>query len=251
VASLTGSQSVTLGAGLGTLGYEWDTDPDNGSRPPGEFDLSSTTSSSAEVFIDYGSQTMTNQTATHHLSLYRAPSGALVFGAGTVQFAWGLGDLSGRAPDQNMRQMTVNLFADMGAQPATLESGLVAASSAAPTAPPTTTISSPASGSSFADGSKVTISGTNRVGTVGRRRRRGVHRRRFPVAPRHRRERRNERHVVVLMDRAWHRPHLEPGGRRQRQPWARDLDGPRTDEHLFLLGMGHERVAPSVGRKRR
>ena len=29
-------------------------------------------------------------TETHSLSLYRAPSGALVFGAGTVQWSWGL-----------------------------------------------------------------------------------------------------------------------------------------------------------------
>ena len=27
-------------------------------------------------------------TATHQMTLHRAPSGALVFGAGTVQFAW-------------------------------------------------------------------------------------------------------------------------------------------------------------------
>ena len=38
---------------------------------------------------DYGS-TYASGTATHHLTLYRAPSGALVFGAGTVQWAWGL-----------------------------------------------------------------------------------------------------------------------------------------------------------------
>ena len=31
-------------------------------------------------------------TATHHLTLYRRPSGALVFGAGTVQWSWGLDD---------------------------------------------------------------------------------------------------------------------------------------------------------------
>ena len=94
IASLAAGQSATLGAGLGTLGYEWDIEPDNGFRPAGEFDLSSTTSSSAEVFTDYGSETSLNQTATHHLSLYRAPSGALVFGAGTVQWAWGLDNSS-------------------------------------------------------------------------------------------------------------------------------------------------------------
>ena len=77
--------------------------------------------STAEVFTDYGSETSLNQTATHHLSLYRAPSGALVFGAGTVQWAWGLDNrTNGGAVDPNMQQATVNLLADMGAQPATL-----------------------------------------------------------------------------------------------------------------------------------
>ena len=35
VANLTAGQSATLGQGDGTLGYEWDTDPDNGFRPSG------------------------------------------------------------------------------------------------------------------------------------------------------------------------------------------------------------------------
>ena len=90
VASLASGQSTTLDQGVGTLGYEWDVDADNGSRPAGLMDLSSTTNTSAEDFTDYGSTTQPNSTATHHLTLYRAPSGALVFGAGTVQWSWGL-----------------------------------------------------------------------------------------------------------------------------------------------------------------
>ena len=58
VASLAPGQSVTLGAGLGTLGYEWDEDTDNGFRPAGLFDPSSTTSTSAEVFTDDGSSSI-------------------------------------------------------------------------------------------------------------------------------------------------------------------------------------------------
>ena len=41
-------------------------------------------------------------TATHQLTLYRAPSGALVFGAGTIQWSWGLDgthDRGGSTPD--------------------------------------------------------------------------------------------------------------------------------------------------------
>ena len=92
VASLASGQSATLDQGVGTLGYEWDVDADNGFRPAGLMDLSSTTDTTAQPFTDYGSITTpaANATVTHHLTLYRAPSGALVFGAGTVQWAWGL-----------------------------------------------------------------------------------------------------------------------------------------------------------------
>ena len=72
---------------------------------------------------DYGS-TYGSGNATHHLTLYRAPSGALVFGAGTVQWSWGLDSNHDRgtgAASTPMKQATVNLFADMGAQPATLQ----------------------------------------------------------------------------------------------------------------------------------
>ena len=160
VASLTSGQSATLDAGAGTLGYEWDVDADNGFRPPGLMDMSSTTNASAQPFTDFGSQT-TTQSTTHHLTLYRAPSGALVFGAGTVQWAWGLDSAnpSGNT-DSAMQQATVNLFADMGAQPATLISGLTPATASTDTTAPTSTITSPAQGASLSDGSAVTISGT-------------------------------------------------------------------------------------------
>ena len=137
-----------------TLGYEWDVDADNGFRPAGEFDLSSTTVSGVQPFTDYGSTTAATGTETHHLTLYRAPSGALVFGAGTVQWAWGLDDFNAwnacwavranATPDPNMQQATVNLFADMGAQPTTLMSGLTATTGSTDTTPPTSTITSPA-----------------------------------------------------------------------------------------------------------
>ena len=70
-----------------------------------------TTSNSAEVFTDYGSTTDERQAATHNLTLYKASSGALVFGAGTVQWSWGLdGFTTGKAVDRNMQQATVNLL---------------------------------------------------------------------------------------------------------------------------------------------
>ena len=59
-----------------------------------------------------------------------------------------------------MQQATVNLFADMGAQPATLISGLTAASASTDTTPPTSTITSPSANANLADGSAVTVTGT-------------------------------------------------------------------------------------------
>src|SRR5262249_18684935 len=104
------------------------------------------------------------------LSLYRAPSGALVFGAGTVQWSWGLDPTNAwhggstnpaeNPPDPNMEQATVNLLADMGAQPGTLQSGLVASAESTDKTPPTATISSPVAGASLKNGETVAITGT-------------------------------------------------------------------------------------------
>ena len=116
------------------------------------------------MFVDYGN-TVAPGTATHSLTLYRASSGALVFGAGTVQWSWGLdSDHDGgdglADPDVNMQQATVNLFADMGVQPATLQSGLVAATASTDHTPPTSVITSPTAGAALQCGTPVTITGT-------------------------------------------------------------------------------------------
>jgi Domain of unknown function (DUF4082)/Fibronectin type III domain/Bacterial Ig domain len=170
VAGLEPEQTLTLAPGTGTLGYEWDEDVDNGFRPAGEFDLSSTTVGGVQAFTDYGTTLNNNATDTHHLTLYRAPSGALVFGAGTVQWSWGLDntnawgarstDPSGNPPDPNMQQATVNLLADMGSRPGTLSSGLVSAIQSSDTTPPTSTITAPTQGEILEDGSQVTVTGT-------------------------------------------------------------------------------------------
>ncbi|WP_369797936.1 DUF4082 domain-containing protein [Cryobacterium sp. MLB-32] len=93
--------------------------------------------------------------------MYRAASGSLVFGAGTVQWSYGLdGFTTGKLPDRTMQQATVNVFADMDAQPATLLPGLVTASRTADVTRPTSTIKSGLQGQTLADGTRVTISGT-------------------------------------------------------------------------------------------
>jgi hypothetical protein len=169
VANLAAGQSRTLAPGGQVLGYEWDIDADNGFRPRGAFQLSSTTVSGVESFTDYGTSVQQGTTQTHHLTMYRAPSGALVFGAGTVQWAWGLdttnawsnnGPPAGASADPVMQQATVNLFADMGAPATTLMSGLAAASPSTDTTAPNSTITSPSPGAVITDGSRVTISGT-------------------------------------------------------------------------------------------
>lgn len=72
-----------------TVGYESDEDVDNGYRPAGLVRLSTTLGPTPEYLRDYGNTVSPGMT-THNLTLYRAPSGALVFSAGSVQWAWGL-----------------------------------------------------------------------------------------------------------------------------------------------------------------
>lgn len=159
-----GSQAAgaTFTLPTGTLGYEWDEDLDNGARPAGLVRLSTSTYDVPQKLQGYGTVTAPG-TATHSLTLYRAPSGALVFGAGTVQWSWGLDAVHDGATtptDPSMRQATVNLFADMGVQPTTLQAGLTAAARSTDTTPPSVSITSPSAGASLANGSPVTVSGT-------------------------------------------------------------------------------------------
>ena len=145
VAALAAGQTATLAGG--SLGYEWDWEQYPDSYPSGRMHLSGTL--------------LNNR--THHLSLYRAPSGALVFGAGTVQWSWGLDgnhDRGGSTPNTAMQQATVNLFADMGVQPGALQSGLSAATMSSDHVGPTTAITSPVNGAQIASGSAVVITGT-------------------------------------------------------------------------------------------
>ncbi len=160
VATLAPGQVATLEDQ--TLGYEWDEDLDNGFRPAGLFRLSSTTVEGVQRLLDYGS-TYGVGTATHHLTLYRHSSGALVFGAGTIQWSWGLDgnhDRGSSTPDVRMQQATVNFLADMDIQPGSLRPGLVAATKSADTIAPVSIITSPAPGSTVVAGSTITVTGT-------------------------------------------------------------------------------------------
>ena len=127
---------------------------------------------------------------THAMTMYRHPGGGLVFGAGTIQWAWGLDtehDRGTAAADVAAQQATVNLLADMGAQPTTLRPGLVAATASTDTAAPTSTITSPAAGATVPDRPGPHRHRHRRRHRRGpRRRRRGLHRQRHDLAPGHR-----------------------------------------------------------------
>lgn len=99
--------------------------------------MSRTTIDSVQYVQDHGSVFDTGS-ATHTVTLYRAESGALVLGTGTVQWSWGLDahhdvndppranmydcrvDLDQSGPDHAVRQATINAFALMGVAPSTL-----------------------------------------------------------------------------------------------------------------------------------
>ncbi|MBX4997625.1 DUF4082 domain-containing protein [Rhizobium lentis] len=157
VANLQPGQTATLTKNY--LGYEWDEASDNGFDPAGLVKLSSTTLPVSTYLLDYGNTTG-NAISTHNLTLYRASSGALVFGAGTVYWTWGLSDnhdLTATPTDPRVQQAMVNLLADMGIQPGTLQSGLTAATASSDHTAPTSVITVPATATA---GSTVTITGT-------------------------------------------------------------------------------------------
>ncbi len=145
VASLATGATATLTTG--TLGYEWDWEQFQPNYPPGRITMSNTS------FDGH----------VHKLSLYKSTFGGLVFGAGTVQWSWGLDATHDRANDPAnpaMQQATINLFADMGVQPASIQAGLSLATASTDVTPPTVIISSPANNSTITSTAALTFSGT-------------------------------------------------------------------------------------------
>ena len=164
VATQAPGQTATVGPI--TVGYEWDEDLNNGSRPSGLIRLSTNTVNVSSYLQDLGS-TYAPGTATHSLTLYRHSSGALVFSAASIRWSWGLdnnhdqgGASSIPPPDVSMRQATVNLLADMGVQPTTLQPGLTPTSQSTDTLAATSTITSPTAGANVVIGTTVNITGT-------------------------------------------------------------------------------------------
>jgi hypothetical protein len=160
VANILPGQTFQLVKNL--LGYEWDSDFENGFRPAGMINLSLSNIAVDTYLRDYGTSVGPGN-ATHSLTMYRAESGALVFGAGTVFWSWGLSANHEGAvtpTDKNVQQAMVNMFADMGIQPATLDASLILSTQSPDQVKPTSTITSPIVGASFLEGQHVTVTGT-------------------------------------------------------------------------------------------
>jgi hypothetical protein len=162
VATLS-SGSASLAPG--TVGAEFDDDEDNGFRPAGLFELSATSvTDSSNYLLDYG-VTYGAGTAINKVVMYRHTSGAIVFSTGTYRWSWGLDSHhddsnEGSTTNLSMQQATVNLFADMGIQPVSLQSSLLLATASTDTIPPASTITSPSQNAVIASGAQVTIQGT-------------------------------------------------------------------------------------------
>ena len=149
VATLAAGKTASMTPG--TLGYEWDWEQYQSTYPPGRITMSNTS------FDGH----------THKLSLYKSTAGGLIFGAGSVQWSWGLDanhdsneQGGGGAATVAMQQAMINLFADMGVQPASIQTGLTAATASTDVTPPVTKFTSPATGANFTSLSPISFSGT-------------------------------------------------------------------------------------------
>ncbi|WP_204913053.1 DUF4082 domain-containing protein [Microlunatus spumicola] len=145
-----------------TVGYESNEDVDNGYRPAGLIDMSTTVGPTPEYLQDFGNQ-VSPGTTTHHITLYRASSGALVFSAGTIQWSWGLDPMHDGADtpaDPRMQQATINILTDMAAPATTLAPGLSPVTASTDTVAPSVTVTTPTAGQSLTQGSLLTVSGT-------------------------------------------------------------------------------------------
>ena len=134
VANLAANQTTTLGSGI--LGYEWDESPDNGFRPAGLISLSTTDADVVELPAGLRQQLRARHRHPPPDAVPGAPAARWSSAPAPIQWAWGLDDNHAGGTgttDTAVQQATVNLFADMGAQPATLQSGLTAATASTDT----------------------------------------------------------------------------------------------------------------------
>ena len=104
-------------------------DADNGFRPAGLFRLSTNTVVTASTVLqDFGSTYAHGHRDPQPHALQAQRAARWCSAPAPIQWSWGLDathDRGGTPSDVRMQQATVNLFADMNVQPATLQPGLV------------------------------------------------------------------------------------------------------------------------------
>ena len=120
----TGLQDMPSGTyvdiGKHLIGWEWDAVVNNGKTPP-NITILAASPVYGGILQDAGRKYLYGNSEAN-VTRYIAPSGAIVFASGTNQWAWGLAVFE---PDLRIQQITYNLFADMGIQPAKPFSNLV------------------------------------------------------------------------------------------------------------------------------
>jgi N,N-dimethylformamidase beta subunit-like protein/uncharacterized protein DUF4082 len=137
VASLTSGQSFTSGGQI--LGFEWDTyGPAGVSSAGGQFMAapdprarycSDATYAVSSLLLDDAGDVYTSGNATHRLVVKPGGGNGMVFGTGTMNWAFGCDDgnvyqVGTDNTSSVIQQATVNMLVDMGAAPATLMAGL-------------------------------------------------------------------------------------------------------------------------------
>jgi hypothetical protein len=180
IATLPPGQALELGQQ--TLGNEGNKYSDEGDRPDGLFPLSENDFNLDGGVWHYELCGYSGGELRHSLTLYRQQvSRALVFGAHSATWPWGLDghhDIIFRdgghthahytqlesdpfyiPSDRNLQQAFVNLLADMGVQPGTLQANLIAAIASTDAAPPASVITSPADGTQLPHATSLTVTG--------------------------------------------------------------------------------------------
>ncbi len=116
-----------INVGDQVVGWEWDAVVDDG-RTPENIEILARSPVYGMLLTDAGnSENGALSQAEAHTTRYIAPSGAIVFATGTIHWSWGLGSqaINAADPDPIIAQITYNVLADMGAQPATPADGLI------------------------------------------------------------------------------------------------------------------------------
>ncbi|PPS42787.1 N,N-dimethylformamidase beta subunit family domain-containing protein [Chroococcidiopsis sp. TS-821] len=108
----------------GLVGFEWDAIANNGATPNGLVILGQSQVNPANIDEDLPQGT---NTQVSHAVRYTAASGAKVFSTGSNQWMWGLDSdrINPSKEDLRVKQIAVNIFADMGAKPLTPDPNII------------------------------------------------------------------------------------------------------------------------------